>query len=893
MLKQTCADINKEDCLQSLLSYGISGVCEIQEFANTTRLAAEVCQMPVSLISLEDDAIHWFKVNLGITVSTTPDKMSFSLPKSKQKAVFELDDADLHNSMHDGSTITGEQVFRYYAAIPIVNEDGFLFGHLGVMDYQPNKLNDNQKDLLKVLADQVLNRIDSLQKSRELSRMDFTFDKTIVGIAWINEEGAILKCNKQYREMAGYSDKELQNKWIFDLDSQFNKESWKNYWEELQKRKFLKIETQFETREGNIQDIEIFLSINKFQCEEFVDIGCNNITERKMFERKYLENINLLKENERKSTRTIDLLEELQSIAHIGYWELDLEQNQIFWSDETRRIHETEDNYTPLPEEATDFYDEKSKAIIIETVTKAINTGASRNKKLKIVTAKGNEKWVRSVGKVATVEGNARLLYGLFADVTEEIETRNKITRSQEQFKLLAENTRDTIALHTLDGTYTYISPACITMFGYESEEVLGKTPFDFFHPDDIERIRKVFQEPIIEKNDPAKIECRVRSKKGDYKWLEVLSKYIVSNGKPVAIITTSRDITERVEVQTELIENYKSLEIAKVQAEMASNSKKQFLATMSHEIRTPLNAINGLSHLLLKENPREDQIENLKLLNFSGENLLNLINDILDTSKIDSQKLQLSHRPFDLVYLLSNIQGSLGIKAKENLIDLSIIYDKNLPTIFVGDSARIGQVIYNLVGNALKFTKNGKVIITTSFLSQSDSNYKFRIGVKDTGIGISKKHQSKIFKSFEQADASISRRYGGTGLGLYISAKLVELMGSEIQLESVEGKGSLFYFDINLKKGALEIDNASTDDEKSAGFSEMNIHALIVEDNSANQMIISKFLRMYNVTFDLAEDGLEALEKVKSKAYNFVLMDLQMPVMDGFEATKEIRNLE
>ncbi|PTB93359.1 hypothetical protein C9994_13120, partial [Marivirga lumbricoides] len=488
--------------------------------------------------------------------------------------------------------------------------------------------------------------------------------------------------------------------------------------------------------------------------------------------------------------------------------------------------------------------------------------------------------------------GEPVLLYGLFADISEEIEIRKKVTLSQENYQLLANHTHEMVALHQLDGTYTYISPASKIVLGYEPEELIGKNPYDYFHPDDIERIRKESHEPVIQKNELAKIECRVITKSGEYKWLEVLSKSIMSSDKAVAIITSSRDITERVEIQTELFENYKSLERAKEQAEIASNSKRQFLTTMSHEIRTPLNAINGLTHLLLKSNPREDQIENLKLLNFSGENLLNLINDILDISKIESGKLELAKQPFDLAYLLTNIQRSLGTKANENLVNIAIKYDDNLPRIFVGDSARISQVLYNLVGNAIKFTKNGEVTILTSLLEQSGTTYKFRIGVKDNGIGISKEKQAKIFGSFEQADASISRQYGGTGLGLYISSKLVELMDSVIQLDSMENMGSYFYFDVQLNEGSMELEDLSNTNAE-IDFRGKSIRALVAEDNTANQMIISKFLEMYNVDYEIAENGKEALEKIKSKAYNFVLMDLQMPLMDGFEATQKIRSLE
>lgn len=536
----------------------------------------------------------------------------------------------------------------------------------------------------------------------------------------------------------------------------------------------------------------------------------------------------------------------------------------------------------------------KSKIAGFKTFTEIPDRDGFESKDWTYIKKNGQRFPVQLVVSVLKDKNNNAYGYlGIATDITEDVEIRKKALKSQEQYKLLAENTNDMVGLHKLDGTYSYVSPASKLILGYLPEELVGKTPYDFFHPDDIERIIKTGHNPVADENQAIKIEFRFLGKNGHYIWLETLSKLIVSNDKAVSIITSSRDITERIEIQHELAENYKSLEQAKKQAEQASNAKKQFLATMSHEIRTSLNAINGLSHILMLENPRADQIENLRLLNFSGEILLALINDILDISKIESGKIKLSLRPFDLRYLLTNIQKSLASRAQENKVDLSFNYDALLPDIFVGDSTRISQIIYNLVGNAIKFTESGHVTINTSLINKSGTTYTFRVGVRDNGIGISEENQSKIFDSFEQEDASISRKFGGTGLGLYISRMLLEIMGSEIKLVSSKAKGSYFYFDIKLKKGNLAKENMSDPSSKTHDFSDKHIHILVVEDNLVNQMIIGRFMNLYNVGFDFAGDGQQALDKIKSKAYNIVLMDLQMPIMDGFRATKEIRNIK
>lgn len=885
--------VNENERIGSLLSYGILDTSQEEAFDDITKLASEVCQAPISLISFVDVDRQWFKSHFGIDVSETPREYSFCAHAINQKEIFEVKNADLDKRFSDNPITTGDPHVKFYAGAPLINKEGHALGTLCVIDNKQNELSDMQKKVLKVLADQVITRMEYLKKSKELSLIEFAINHSLVGFSWVNKEGYVVKFNEKYRELTGFKENELRNKLIYDFDPNFQKDTWADHWNELKKKRSMKIETQFEISDGKFREVELLLTIQEFESEEFVHAICTDISDRKNIERKYLDSIKLLKENDIKSNRTIDLLEQVQSIAHIGYWELNLENNQVFWSKETRRIHEISDDYAVKLEEGLDFYDEESKPIIEKAIESAISTGGAWNEKLRIITAKGNKKWVRAVGKAYLEDGKPVLLYGLFADISEDIEIRKEVSESQERFKLLAENTNEMVALHQLDGTYTYVSPASKLILGYSPEELIGKNPYDFFHPEDIASIESDAHKPVVEENQATKSEYRIQTKEGQYIWLETLSKAILTDNKPVSIITSSRDISERIKIQQELADNYKSLEQAKEEAENASNAKKQFLATMSHEIRTPLNAINGLSHILMLENPRADQLENLRLLNFSGENLLNLINDILDISKIDSGKLKLSQRPFDLRYLLTNIQKSLSSRADKNMVELSTEYDEKLPDVFVGDSARLSQIVYNLVGNAIKFTKNGRVFISTKLINVEDDIYRFVVGVKDNGVGIPKEKHANIFNSFEQADAGISRQYGGTGLGLYISQKILEVMGSEIQLESIEGIGSHFSFEIVLKKGTLDLENIRPEGSKIVDFSSKNIRILIVEDNHANQLIVSKFMRLYHVDFDFADDGQIALDKIQSKAYNMILMDLQMPVMDGFTATREIRNLK
>ncbi len=333
----------------------------------------------------------------------------------------------------------------------------------------------------------------------------------------------------------------------------------------------------------------------------------------------------------------------------------------------------------------------------------------------------------------------------------------------------------------------------------------------------------------------------------------------------------------------------------AKEEAEQKAAVKAKFLSTMSHEIRTPMNAVIGLSNILMEESPREDQKENIETLKFSADLLLSLINDILDYSKIDAGKIEIEKTPFELHSLVNNIRKTLDPNAKLKGLDLNLHYDKNLPSQVIGDPVRLSQILTNLIGNAIKFTSKGKVDIELDLIQQVDQTIAIQIGVRDSGIGIAKDKFETIFQSFSQADTATTRKYGGTGLGLSITTKLLELQNSKIQLESEVNVGSRFFFDLEFGVAEVSIKNtiqkSEPIDTPIEDFDGAKV--LLVEDNKINVMVAQKFLKKWGLEVDVAENGKIALEKVQQNDYELVLMDLDMPIMDGYEATKQIRALK
>ncbi|MEO5910887.1 MAG: ATP-binding protein [Pelobium sp.] len=339
------------------------------------------------------------------------------------------------------------------------------------------------------------------------------------------------------------------------------------------------------------------------------------------------------------------------------------------------------------------------------------------------------------------------------------------------------------------------------------------------------------------------------------------------------------------------------NLNNSKLQSEKMSQlaqTKSDFLSTMSHELRTPLNSVIGIASLLISDNTNTQQKEQLDVLKFSAEGLLSLINDILDINKIESGKLELENAAFDLERLLKGITAAMQFKAEEKVLQLNLEIDDQIKEkMFLGDVSRLSQVLYNLVGNAIKFTEKGQVKLSAKVLSIENGDHSIRFEVEDSGIGISTEQQDIIFEPFLQATANTNRKFGGTGLGLSIVKQLVVKFGSQIKMRSELGKGAVFYFDLLIKETVKEKQESinTTKNGEETDLSQLNV--LLAEDNMMNIFFMKQLFKKWNITADIAENGEEVLQLIKKKDYDVILMDMHMPVLDGIETTKIIRALK
>ncbi|MDP3469415.1 MAG: ATP-binding protein [Daejeonella sp.] len=345
-----------------------------------------------------------------------------------------------------------------------------------------------------------------------------------------------------------------------------------------------------------------------------------------------------------------------------------------------------------------------------------------------------------------------------------------------------------------------------------------------------------------------------------------------------------SRNVKEKELLNEKLL-------IAVEEANIAAQSKSDFLSTMSHELRTPLNSVIGMAELLSDELTSPEQEENLKILNFSAASLHTLINDILDFNKLGSEKLYLESIAVNLHSLIHNICSGLRIQAREKGLELVLELDEELKQIPIStDPTRISQILFNLTGNAIKFTSSGSVKIQVEVLDKDADKISVRFSISDTGIGINAEKMESIFEPFTQASTSTTRNYGGTGLGLAIVKRLLTLFESSVHLESEEGKGSKFWFDISFKRYNQALDNDTNSNEQI--YDLKGLRVLVVEDNPVNSLLLKKIFQKWSNIPDFARDGYEALDKVIANEYDLVLMDIHMPLLDGYEATLKIREL-
>lgn len=445
-------------------------------------------------------------------------------------------------------------------------------------------------------------------------------------------------------------------------------------------------------------------------------------------------------------------------------------------------------------------------------------------------------------------------------------------------YKAVVEDGSDIIFIVDYYGNILYHNPSVEETLGHAPGSLVHQNFFDYIEPETLKDFKLEFEKSTTKPYDES-IEFRFLCQDGTFKYLEFNSINLKHKEGFEGLLLDCRDITQRKKDAEELLR--------------AQKAKEQFLANMSHEIRTPINGIAGMANLLSATTSEADREKYINAIKNSTENLKVIINDILDLSVIESGKLKLEKIGFNIKYQLAAVVDTFQFQCKEKGIDLNYHISPEADTVLLGDPVRLNQILINLISNAVKFTHIGEIAINVELDHKTGKKHYIKFSVRDTGVGIPEGKIHRIFDSFTQADESVTRRYGGTGLGLSIVKQLIELQQGELEVESKESKGTTFIFTIPYESGKIQDLVRPENPKKRATptHSFEGVKVLLVEDNDINRLYALNILKKWKCEVDGAENGYIALEKLRSHDYDIILMDIQMPIMDGYEATKSIRS--
>jgi PAS domain S-box-containing protein len=482
---------------------------------------------------------------------------------------------------------------------------------------------------------------------------------------------------------------------------------------------------------------------------------------------------------------------------------------------------------------------------------------------------------VRWIEWVCVPDPESGLAYTIGRDVTEFTTKKESLRRSEEKYRGLFEKNQGIISIHDTEGNFLDVNEAGLKASGFSREELMSCNLYDLIIPEKHDNVKIYLRQ--IKTSNHASGEMTIRKKNGEkavWHFMSVIDENIDGN---LQVMANAVDITERKKMENEIL-------AAKEIAEKAYALKSEFVANMSHEIRTPLNGIIGFTELLLETNLDETQRQYLEIINQSGVSLYSIINDILDFSKLEKQKLKLNLDKVEIEELVSEAFNIVAYSNTKKQLEMLIDIDDTIPRYIWTDEMRLKQVFVNLLSNALKFTEEGEIVLYVKVLDDLGERKKqIRFGVRDTGIGINSEKQAEIFNAFSQEDGSITKRYGGTGLGLTISNQILALAGSVLQVESNQGKGSDFFFDIQFDTEEEEYDLSLTDIKR----------VLIVDDNENNRKILKRMLERKNIEVMECDSGLKALLLIMDKSeFDVIIMDYHMPIMDGIETIRKMKNI-
>lgn len=913
--------------LTALRSLDLLDTAPEEAFDSLTDLAATLCRTRMAAVSLVDAGRQWFKSNINIPATETPRDVAFCDHAIRSTDLFYIPNALADPRFSDNPLVTGPPHIRGYAGIPLQEPGGETIGTLCVIHDQPLDLSGHDLAQLRALGRVAEERIAERARRNEAEmsnrilaamsniRTQFIDGQESTRISFDALLESVLDLTRSEYGFIGeiiddHTGRYLRT-WAM-TNIAWDSKSREIYEASLARgMEFRNLDTLFghtiRTGEMVLTDnaashpassglpaghppLKAYAGLPLYSHGEFVAmLGIANrpggYAEADIHRlRPLLQSISDLIHAYRMSRtrdRLLGRLEAVTQLGRIGSWEVDLASGLTDWDETTRKIHEVEPDFVASIEEGINFYAPEVREELSAAIEHSIESGSSWELELPFITAKGNRRWVRAVGKPVTENGAVVRLLGSFQDITERRTREAKLREVSTRLAMTLETSAIGGWEYCLETDTVEWDQTTRTLYGYPLDMEMPPTA-EFgarIHPDDRQRVLGSISRAFAELGEISE-EFRFRAWNDRELHLRSYGRVLTRLDAPPVLTGFNYDITSDVETAREL-------DRRREEAEAANLAKSQFLANMSHEIRTPLNGVLGMAQLLRLTSLDETQSRYVDTLEASGDALLDLIEDVLDIAKIESGLVELREDAFGLDDLLSEVKAILGPAIASKGLTLSLDLAPGLPERLVGDQKRTRQVLINMVGNATKFTESGSIGVRVT----PGVDDRVRFEVSDTGPGIPADQLERVFERFAQVDDSSTRKHGGTGLGLAICREIVAMAGGTIGVESEFGSGSCFWFEIPFKADrAASTAGAESEGPASSASTSAAGRVLVVDDVATNQLVAAAFVRSAGYDVVLAENGQAALDQLAAGSFDVVLMDMQMPVMSGEEAIRRVR---